>query len=931
MSDKEDNNKPSSTSDKNNSQSLFELFEQIAELPRSEHDDFINANCDSKDMENQLRKMILAAESTYSMFDTPIGSKAELTAKWNPLEYVDSTLDDINIVDLIHAGSIASVYRGRQLEPMVRDVAVKLIHPNAPEKFINRFRIEQATLAKLIHPNIATIHSVGETNEGLPYLIMEHIEGDMLMPHCNNNQLTIDERLNLLLEVCDAISFSHQRNILHRDIKSSNIMIRKFENRDVPLVIDFGISKDNNAELTNADGESLGTPEYMSPEHFQDIAEMDVRSDVYSLGMVLYTLLAGKIPFDRSTFLSSDFTSRKAMILELKPEKPSVIFKQESAENRRTLAKQRGVSEQKLTRQLTHDLDNIYLKATSKNINDRYGSVTDLANDIRAYLNNLPVQATNDSSWYVAKKFIQRNAIGVAIASLIFASILVFSGAIYQKNIRIGDLLAISQSETKKAKRERDLAVTTNELVLHLLSTGRDGKRDLKDSLDYAQKYITEFKTIDPYVKYRILLEIGKLYDLNKNGDKAKEVIKIIRERDNLSSESIDKQLELFSAENKFETTTKIDNEFIRKVIELNKKGELEPSVVLNAYRVKTYIDALENRWPEVVQTLIEHVAFVEAQYGKDSHHLIYPIRTLALSPHVRPDMKIDPEPYIQRGLALMDQHYSLSHPIYSNFLQSLAFLKRQKGDTQGALLIESRLISTLGSSTLEKMRIEAFAYIEEDPDRAIKISNNMVEILLEKYDEFSLPVITQKTTHAHLLGRAGRPDEAYKYIEEIRPIILTKKIDHMGFADRTKRLQIAMYNDLIHYSVQAKNFELAQENALELLSFVDDKGRYWRFHANLSLCFVAATSGDYGSAIKHHDVAKKLYQRMKWTRKAIEKKETAKLLQACQIYTDAKIVKDKKLSTEDIEYIQSSLTPLYAVGLYGEIIRENWLVDSNE
>jgi serine/threonine protein kinase len=282
------------------------------------------------------------------------------------------------LLELIGEGGMGLVYLAEQKEPVRRKVALKIIKPGMDSRqVIARFEAERQTLAVLDHPNIAHVFDAGCTDTGRPYFVMEHVRGLPITSYCDQNKLTIEQRLHLFEQVCEAVHHAHQKGIIHRDIKPSNILVSAHADRATPKIIDFGIAKAIAAPLTDKtfatlQGQLLGTPEYMSPEQV-DLAtqDIDTRSDIYSLGVVLYELLAGVLPFESESFVRAGLAEIQRTIREIEPASPSNRLTS-LGEKAHTIAASRGTQLVPLARRLHRELEWIPLKAMRKDRCRRY-------------------------------------------------------------------------------------------------------------------------------------------------------------------------------------------------------------------------------------------------------------------------------------------------------------------------------------------------------------------------------------------------------------------------------------------------------------------------------------------------------------------------------------------------------------------------------
>jgi non-specific serine/threonine protein kinase/serine/threonine-protein kinase len=322
------------------------------------------------------------------------------------------------------------VYLAEHQRPIKRQVAVKLVKPGMDSKrVIARFEAEQQALALLDHPNIAHVHDAGTTEAGRPYFVMEYVKGVTITEHCDRQKSEIEDRLGLFLNVCEAVQHAHQKGIIHRDIKPSNILVSIKDNKAVPKIIDFGIAKALAQPLTERtlyteQGQFIGTPEYMSPEQVEMTAQgVDTRTDIYSLGVILYQLLVGVLPFDAKSLREGGTEHIRRVISEQDPKTPSTRLRTFSGEESTKLAQLRRIDVRTHRQKLHGDLDWITVKAMEKDPNRRYPTAHALAEDIRRHLNNEPVTAGSPTIIYRLSKFVRRNrtqvtAVAVAIVLL---------------------------------------------------------------------------------------------------------------------------------------------------------------------------------------------------------------------------------------------------------------------------------------------------------------------------------------------------------------------------------------------------------------------------------------------------------------------------------------------------------------------------------
>ncbi len=331
-------------------------------------------------------------------------------------EQVGKRIGNYKLLERIGEGGCGAVYMAEQEKPVRRRVALKIIKLGMDTKsVIARFEAERQALAMMDHPNIARVLDAGATETGRPFFVMELVRGFKVTEYCDANHLDTTQRLHLFILICQAIQHAHQKGIIHRDIKPSNILVTLHDGVPVPKVIDFGIAKATEAQLTEktlftAYAQIIGTPAYMSPEQAEMSGlDIDTRADIYSLGVLLYELLTGRTPFDPKQLLQSGFDEMRRTLREREPQRPSTILTTLQNEELTATAQQRHVEPPKLISQLRGDPDWIVMKALEKDRKRRYETANALAMDIQRYLNNEPVFARPPSRTYRLQKLVRRN------------------------------------------------------------------------------------------------------------------------------------------------------------------------------------------------------------------------------------------------------------------------------------------------------------------------------------------------------------------------------------------------------------------------------------------------------------------------------------------------------------------------------------------
>ncbi len=481
---------------------IKELFGQLIDLPKEEHEKFLDEHCkDNSELRKELLSLLKSFQSSENFLEVPTIAIEPMEETHNPL--VGKHIGPYLIESEIGVGGMGIVYSGkRDDDEFEQKVAIKIIkHGFTSEYFLKRFQRERQTLANLKHPNIARLLDGGRSSEGLPYLVMEYIDGIPLTEYCNEKNLSVDEKLKLYSIVCSAVQYAHKNLIVHRDIKPGNILVDK---EGSPKLLDFGIAKLINEDFIETEenltqtGIAPLTPEYASPEQING-EKITTLSDIYSLGVILYQVLTGEQPYKRKSGPASNLSKS---INEEKILAPSEKVKTKAT----SLPREKT---ERLSGKLKGDLDNIVMKAMHKDPEQRYSSVQELIDDINRYLKGLPVSARGDKISYRVSKFVQRHKAGVAV--FVIMNLLAFAGIaaiIYQGNV--------AAKERDKAQTELKKFEEVNNFMLDMLSSadpGAEGK-DVKvyDLLEKASSDVEVKLKKYPKVKAAIKQTLGSTY-----------------------------------------------------------------------------------------------------------------------------------------------------------------------------------------------------------------------------------------------------------------------------------------------------------------------------------------------------------------------------------------------------------------------------------
>ncbi|MHC5028081.1 MAG: serine/threonine protein kinase, partial [Planctomycetota bacterium] len=408
------------------------IFNEARSMRPAERAGYLKGACgNDADLRADVESLLQADEEAASfMANAPASSQDDATVQQAPREQPGQQIGRYKLLQSIGEGGFGSVWMAEQKEPVKRRVALKIIKLGMDTKqVIARFEAERQALAMMDHPHIAKVLDAGATETGRPYFVMEYIKGVPILEYCDTEKLDTTARLGLFTSVCNAIQHAHQKGIIHRDIKPSNVMVTMHDGVPVTKVIDFGIAKATNTELTQKTlftehRQMIGTPAYMSPEQAEMSGlDIDTRSDIYSLGVLLYELLTGTTPFATESLMEAGFVEMMRIIREEEPHKPSTRLSSLGETGTRT-AEERRTDLNHLSSTLRGDLDWIVMKCLEKDRTRRYETANGLAADVKRHLQDEPVVAGPPSTRYRLMKFVKRNRAGVTAAALVAMTVL---------------------------------------------------------------------------------------------------------------------------------------------------------------------------------------------------------------------------------------------------------------------------------------------------------------------------------------------------------------------------------------------------------------------------------------------------------------------------------------------------------------------------
>ena len=519
-------------------QQADELFREAVDLPREDRERFVRDRCG---LDAELAEHVLALIARAPR-DSGIGLDPTLTPG-EPAEEEsppESRIGPYRLIERVGEGGFGVVYRAQQDAPVRRQVALKVIKLGMDTRQVMaRFDAERQALAILDHPNIARVIDAGATETGRPFFVMELVTGTPITEYCDQQRMTVRQRVELLEPVCQAVQHAHQKGIIHRDLKPGNVLVSVVDGKAVPKIIDFGIAKAIDQRLTEAtlfslENQMIGTPAYMAPEQAGGATDIDTRADVYSLGVILYELLTGVTPFDVQRLRSAAYHEIQRIVRDVEPPRPSTRLSQ--IQQLPSVAANRAVDPGRLSQSIRGELDWIVMKCLEKDRARRYETANGLAADLRRYLSDEPVIASPPSRLYRTRKLLRRHKVAFAVATGFVAVLAAATGiSLWQAKVALQqrDRADREAAEARSQRNEAERRQRESEALISFINSdvfaGATPERmpDPRVRTEIATRMLhpaAEAAALrlggEPLVKAAVMNQIGKsLYLLGRAAD----------------------------------------------------------------------------------------------------------------------------------------------------------------------------------------------------------------------------------------------------------------------------------------------------------------------------------------------------------------------------------------------------------------------------
>ncbi len=777
------------------------LFLAALEKPTpAERQAFLDDACGGDAALRARVQMLLEADARVrGILDQPAPFSPELTGAYLPNEQAGAVIAGrYKLLEAIGEGGMGTVWVAEQTQPVRRKVALKLIKAGMDSKSVlARFDAERQALAVMDHPNIAKVLDGGLTESGRPFFVMEYVKGVPITEYCDVNRLSVPERLNLFVQVCQAVQHAHQKGIIHRDLKPSNILVATYDDKPVPKVIDFGLAKAMHQSLTEqtlhtARETVLGTPLYMSPEQAQlNNLDVDTRSDIYSMGVLLYELLTGTTPLEKQRFKQAAWEEMKRVIREEEPPRPSARLS--SIETLPSLAAGRQIEPARLTKLVRGELDWIVMKSLEKDRTRRYETANGFASDIQRYLAGEPVLAAPPSARYRLRKFARKHQAALTMAAAI-ALLLVVGAA-------VSAWQAVRATHAEAAARFAEQnALQAQKAEAERAEGERLAKLDAQAKQAEAEKQKVRAEANEKLAGERLIQVQAKQAEAEKQKVRAEaneklageRLVQVEAERRKAEEEKRIAQAVRDFLQNKLlsQTDTLSQADALVEAGESSSGAKLNPTIreLLDRAAKELAPDKIEKNFPNQPLVQAELLQTIGGTYGAIGEF----------------QPAID---FLKRSEVLLRQHLGLEHPVTLGSMNNLALTYQEAGKLDLALPLYEETLklkkAKLGPEhldTLVSMDRLASAYHDAGKlNLAVPLFEETLKLRKAKLGTEHRKTITTMNNLALAYQDAGKLDQAVPLFEE------TLKLNKAKLGPEHPRTLTSMNNLGMAYRDSAK------------------------------------------------------------------------------------------------------------------------------
>ena len=739
---------------------VLKILGEALELEGAERRSFlVDACAGDNDLRREMDALLAEEEGLEDDFlespvvkDLGVGTTLELEKGSEGGSPSPVRLGPYLVVRTLGRGGMGTVYLGEQEEPVRRRVALKVIDGIHDWRRLQRFSAECQAMARLSHPNVASLYEVGTTEEGYPFVALELIEGASINTWCDDHGLGLRQRIELFCEVCAGVRHAHEKGILHRDLKPSNVLVTEVDGRPTAKVIDFGIARAleeplvDGPQMTQAH-QLIGSPAYMSPEAAAGNRDPDTRSDVYSLGLLLYQLLVGVLPYE------PDGAPIEKLLLRIAQSEqvvPSVRFAELGLEERRVIAARRSIAIKSLIRRLKGDLDAIAMKAIARRREDRYSSPADLASDLRRHLRGVPVTARPRTTSYVLGRFLRRQTgVVISLVALIAAlagGLVARSREAERANLEAWNVNAQAQRAHAETVRAKQAVVEAEEITRFLVDLfevadperSPDDPVDVRQLLDRgAERLRTELED-QPLARGRLLHTIGEIYTRMGQLDRAEELVAealAIRQQE-LKQDAVDVLESLDALGIIYRRQERYDEAEVlsRQVLSAREANERsDPLAVARALNTLGNLLWSRRKWEEAESVHLRALEIRENELGEDHQVVADSLNNVGVL--LRQQKRYaDARLLFQRASEIFAEKVGTKHPRYASVLFNLGLVEvplgllseaeshyREALSIREAVFGNDNPLTSAARSRLERVR-RLQTELAEDPDTAQEV-----------------------------------------------------------------------------------------------------------------------------------------------------------------------------------------------------------------